>query len=204
MYQHFRNLRIATLADLARRLNLALVAVTDEARGGDPLALAARLPKGSMLIFRHYGIKDRAALALKLAVLCREKHLKLMVAGDLVLAMKARAGLHLPDGMAKLASPRIRLWQRRGGSLTAAAHGRPGLRRAAELGAVAALLSPVFATRSHPGAKPLGSYAVRRLAREAKLPVVALGGIDRTSILGLKSAPIAGVAALGALARDGR
>lgn len=190
---------MATLADLARRLKLALVAVTDERRGGDPLALAARLPPGSTVIFRHYGAPERSIQAISLAVICRKKRLKLVIAGDLALALKARAGLHLPDGLARSVSPRIRLWVRRGGFLTVAAHDRSGLRRAAELGAEAALLSPVFATLSHPGVKPLGVQAFRRMTRMAKLPVIALGGIDRTTVLQLRSAPIAGVAAVGAL-----
>lgn len=190
---------MATLADLARRLKLALVAMTDERRGGDPLALAARLPRGSTLIFRHYEAPDRSVLAIKLAIICRKNRLKLRVAGDLDLAIRVRAGLHLPDGMARHAGPRIRLWQRRGGALTVAAHDRSGLRRAAELGAEAALLSPLFPTKSHPGVKPLGLQAFRRLARRANLPVIALGGIDRTSVLQLKSAPITGIAAVGAL-----
>ena len=177
------------------------MAVTDERRGGDPLALAARLPRGATLIFRHYDTPDRSVLAINLAVICRKNRLKLRVAGDLSLAIHARAGLHLPDGMAKSVSPRIRLWQRRGGTLTVAAHDRSGLRRAAELGAEAALLSPLFPTNSHPGAKPLGLQAFRRLARGAKLPVIALGGIDRTSVLQLKNAPITGVAAVGALVK---
>lgn len=190
---------MTSLADLARRLKLALVAVTDARRGGDPLRLAASLPAGATLIFRHYEAPDRSILAMRLAALCRKNRLTLMVAGDFDLAIRARAGLHLPDGMAAHAPARIRLWKRRGGTLTVAAHDRAGLRRAARLGAQAALLSPVFATRSHPGIKPLGIVAFRRLAREAKLPVIALGGIDRTSVLQLKSAPIAGVAAVGAL-----
>jgi thiamine-phosphate pyrophosphorylase len=184
---------------LARRLKLALVAVTDEKRGGDPLGLARRLPKGSMLIFRHYGAKDRAALAARLAVLCRTRRIRLMVAGDLSLAMRVRAGLHLPEGLAKQASPRIRLWVRRGGHLTVAAHGRAALSHAARLGAEAALLSPVFATASHPGARSLGLPGFRRLVRGAKLPVIALGGIDANAIRKLKGAPIAGIAAVGAL-----
>jgi len=193
---------MASLTDLARRLKLALVAVTDETRGGDPLILAARLPKGSMLIFRHYDAPNRAALAMKLAVLCRNKRLTLMVAGDLDLALRVRAGLHLPDGVAARPSPRLRLWKRRGGRLTAAAHDRRGLSRAAGLGADAALLSPVFATHSHPGAKPLGLLTFRRLVKDAGLPVVALGGIDAASVRQLGGIGIAGVAAIGALGQQ--
>jgi thiamine-phosphate pyrophosphorylase len=49
---------------------------------------------------------------------------------------------------------------------------------AARLGADAALLSPVFATRSHPGGATLGPVRFRLLARQAALPVIALGGMD--------------------------
>ena len=189
---------------------MALVAVTDEIRGGDPLVLARRLPRGSTVIFRHYGAPDRSVLAMKLAVICRVNRLTLLVAGDPALAIKARAGLHLPDGLARAPSPLIRGWKRRGAPLTAAAHDRAGVIRAARLGCDAVLLSPVFATLSHPGAKPLGLLAFRRLAHGAKLGVIALGGIDRTSVLALRNTAAVGVAALGALslargdARSGR
>jgi thiamine-phosphate pyrophosphorylase len=186
---------MASLTDLARRLKLALVAVTDERRGGDPLALAARLPAGSWVIFRHYDAPDRSVLAIRLAVLCRKRRLKLFVAGDPHLARGVKAGLHLPEWQAARPSPAVRRWK----SLTVAAHDRRGLIRAAKLGATAALLSPLFATASHPGVKPLGLLAFRRLAGGVKLPVIALGGIDRTSVSLLKNTPAAGVAAVGAL-----
>lgn len=184
---------MATLTDLAKHLQL--VAVTDEKRGGDPLAAAALLPAGSWVIFRHYDAPDRSVLAIRLAALCRKRRLKLFIAGDPVLARSVKAGLHLPDWLAARPSPSIRRWK----TLTVAAHDRLGLIRAAKLGAKAALLSPVFATASHPGAKPLGLLAFRRLARGAKLPVIALGGIDRTSVSLLKNAPIAGIAAVSGL-----
>lgn len=39
------------------------------------------------------------------------------------------------------------------------------------------LVSPLFATRSHPGAKPLGSARFAALARLSPVPVIALGGV---------------------------
>jgi thiamine-phosphate pyrophosphorylase len=48
---------------------------------------------------------------------------------------------------------------------------------ARRLGADAALLSPVFPTRSHPGGAVLGPVRFRLLARQARLPVIALGGM---------------------------
>ena len=41
----------------------------------------------------------------------------------------------------------------------------------------AALLSPIFATRSHPKAHPLTAARARLMARNALLPVLALGGV---------------------------
>jgi thiamine-phosphate pyrophosphorylase len=40
------------------------------------------------------------------------------------------------------------------------------------------LLSPVFATRSHPGSTVLGAAKFRLLARQSRVPVIALGGMD--------------------------
>jgi thiamine-phosphate pyrophosphorylase len=185
---------MASLTELARRLKLTLVAVTDERRGGDPLAVATRLPAGSWVILRHYQAPERSILAMRLTAICRKRRLKLLVAGDPPLAKKLKAGLHLPDTLAASPTPVIRLWR---GLLTAAAHDRQGLRRAAKLGADAALLSPVFSTLSHPGAKPLGLLAFRSLARSAEIPVIALGGIDRTTVSLLGNTPIAGIAAVG-------
>ncbi|HMA51109.1 MAG TPA: thiamine phosphate synthase, partial [Magnetospirillaceae bacterium] len=114
---------MATLTELARRLKLALVAVTDERRGGDPLAMAARLPAGSWVIFRHYDAPDRSVLAMRLAAVCRKRRLKLFIAGDPILARSVKAGLHLPDWLAACPSPAIRRWK----GLTVAAHDRLGL-----------------------------------------------------------------------------
>jgi thiamine-phosphate pyrophosphorylase len=184
---------MASLTDLARRLNLALVAMTDETRGGDPLALAARLPRGAWLIFRHYGHPRRAELAEQVAKICRARRVTLLIAGDAGLALRLRTGLHLPEGMARSAR------QMRRHPLTVAAHGRSGLIWARKLNADAALLSPVFPTLSHPGARPLGLLALRRLVRNSRVPVMALGGINEKTVRALRNTPIAGVAAIGAL-----
>jgi len=40
-------------------------------------------------------------------------------------------------------------------------------------------VSPVFATRSHPNAAPLGLARFAWLARRTSLPVIALGGMNK-------------------------
>jgi thiamine-phosphate pyrophosphorylase len=187
---------------LARHLNLAgpaVILMTDPQRQADPLAVARRLPAGSLVVLRHYQAADRAAVARKLARLCRERRLTLLIAADLDLAIRLGTGLHLPEGLARQASARIRLWHRRGRWLTAAAHGRAGLVRAARLGADAALLSPVFPTQSHPGAPTLGLPAFRRLVRGSVVPVYALGGVNARTVLALAGSGAAGVATVSGL-----
>ncbi|MEO8715891.1 MAG: thiamine phosphate synthase, partial [Acetobacteraceae bacterium] len=83
---------------------------------------------------------------------------------------------------------------------TSSAHDASSLRRAARAGASLAFLSPVFATASHPGAPALGTLRWARLARGARLPVAALGGIDGRTARRLPGRDCAGAGGIGALA----
>lgn len=200
-----------TLAKAARRLKPPvpgrvprLLLVTDETRLPDPLPAAARLPAGSGVILRHYGWppERRAELGRRLAALARRRRLVLLVAGDWRLAARlGAAGIHLPEGMAGGRVAQALGWARRRGRLvTAAAHSRAALARAKRLGLDAALLSPVFATRSHEGAPCLGPLRFALMARRAGLAVVALGGIDARRAGRLPPGSASGLAAIGALA----
>jgi thiamine-phosphate pyrophosphorylase len=203
-----------TVARIARQLNRThrqaggrwtapLVLLTDRRRLADPEAAARRLPAGSAVILRDYDAPDRLALALRLRRLTRERRLLLLVAADWRLAARIGAdGVHLPEGMAgggRLA-PLLGRQRRTGRLLTAAAHSRAALARAAELTADAVLLSPVFPTASHPEATVLGSMGFRRLARRAELSVVALGGITAANALRLSGSAAAAIAGISGLA----
>ena len=175
--------------------------MTDRTRLPDPLPAAAALPAGAAVVLRHYDIPEpeREDLGRRLAALCRRRGLALLVAGDLRLAIRlGAAGLHLPEH--RLAA--IPAARRHGLPLvTVAAHGEATLMRAAGLGADAALLSPVFATASHPGTRTLGPVRFARLVHRAKLPVYALGGIDSMTAPRLTGSGAAGLAAIGGLSR---
>jgi thiamine-phosphate pyrophosphorylase len=198
---------MATLTELARRLNARrrarararrlppVLLMTDERRLPDPLPAARGLARGSGVVLRHYGV-DAAARASVAAGLARLPHIVLLVAGDLQLARAARArGLHLPEG--RPPPPRQRP---RGFLLTMAAHSLPALRRARALGADAAVLAPVFATASHPGARPIGPLRFAKLVRAAGLPVYALGGVTAANAARLMASGAIGFAAIGGLA----
>ena len=172
----------------------APVLVVDRARLADPLAAARRLPAGACVLLRDYDAADRPAFARALAALCRRRRLWFLVAGDRRLAMALGAGLHMPEAQARRGGVRGPRW------LTAAAHGRAGLVRAARAGACAALLSPVFPTASHPGAPTLGPVRFAGLVRASPLPVYALGGIDARRARRLAGTGACGLAGVGAFA----
>lgn len=185
----------------------AVILMTDPQRGA-PLQAAQMLPPGAAVLIRHYDDPGREELALTLAALARRQRLRVMLAlrdpvQDLPLADRIEAdGIHLPEAVLK-AGGLARLWQWRRGKpgriITAAAHSPAALRRAEQAGVDAVLLSPVFATLSHPGAPFLGGLRVRRWVQQTRLPVLALGGISAQTIAGLSRSGIWGAAAIGGL-----
>lgn len=194
---------LRTLSDLARRRKPPLCRLprlwllTDERRLPNPLPAVRALPRGAGVILRHYGDPKRAALAARLARLCRARGLALLIAGDGRLAAAVGAdGIHLPEALAG----QIAGWRRRRRRwlVTVAVHGGAALSKARL--ADAALLSPVFATASHPGATPLGPLRFAALACRSRLPVIALGGIAVGNLRRLSGIRLAGIAAIGALA----
>ncbi len=178
----------------------ALWYMTDEARVKDPAAVVASLPRGTAVILRHYGVAGRAALAHRLGALCRQRGLILLIADDWRLAAKVGAdGVHLPEHRAQRGpSSGARLWRRQCGTLlTVTAHGANGLRTAERLGASAAVLSPVFATPSHPQRRVLGLTGAATLLRRVRIAVLALGGVRARTMNGLGHAGFCGVAGIG-------
>lgn len=161
-----------------------LVLLTDALRLPDPLPAIARLPAGSAVILRHHDWPQRRQLARSVARLCRQKRLILLVANDWRLAAEIGAdGVHLAEGLARFGlTASCRLWRRRRAALlSVAAHSSLALERAARLGADFCLLSQAFASRSHPGKPALGPVRFAILAQSSRLPIIALGGVNRQS-----------------------
>lgn len=196
-----------TLTERALRLNWlsgrtdlpAVILISDEARLPDPCAAAQRLAAGSAVLVRHRDTDARRALVRTIAPICRARGLLLIVADDLALCEAIEAnGLHLSQRRAASADA-LGLRRRWRGLLTCAAHDARALRRAALIGADAALLSPIFATASHPHGRPLGVARSLALIRSAALPVYALGGVSAASVGRLSAPNLVGVAGIGGL-----
>jgi thiamine-phosphate pyrophosphorylase len=136
--------------------------ITDERQGEALWEALERLPRRSGVVFRHYGLAAaaRRALFARVTEVARRRALLVVAAGA---PLAGAGGTHGRRG------PGVR---------TASAHDLRELRAAERAGADLVFLSPVFPTRSHPGGVTLGARGFERLARRARVPVVALGGMD--------------------------
>lgn len=177
------------------RLLPPLLFVTDPERTPEPERIAERLPRGAGVIFRGFGAPDAAKQAQGLSEIARERGLVLLVGLDAELAEAVDAdGVHLPE-RALLAGPELRK-RRPDWLITGAAHSAGALEEAADAGLDAALLSPVFESRSPSAGRALGEEAFSALVRTARLPVYGLGGIDAGNAGLLADSGAAGIAAV--------
>lgn len=143
--------------------------MTDE-RFGDQLWTAIeRLPAGAGVVVRD------PALGIRAAALCRKLSLILAVARDPLLAAALEAEL--------VYNPRTAT----GLPASRSVHNEAEAHAARAEGASLVFVSPVFATRSHPGRAALGIGEAARLAGVTKVPAIALGGMDESRFAMLKA-----------------
>jgi 8-oxo-dGTP diphosphatase len=138
--------------------------------------LEARLRGGLRLVQVREKNLARDALkgfAQRVLALARAHGAKVLVNSDVELARAIGAdGVHLTAAQLRGATGRPDLaW------CGASCHSTEELRRAGDLGVDFAVLGPVCATPSHPGAVPLGWDRFREIAAGASIPVYALGGL---------------------------
>jgi thiamine-phosphate pyrophosphorylase len=193
------------LARAAARLNLAgtargklppLCLMTDDERLADPVAAAAALPRGSLVVIRSRDDRKRVTLTSRLAGPAKTRGLIVLVASDPALAARAKAeGLHLPESRAQEASR----WRAAhpGWLITVSVHSLRALARIRHADAV--FLAPVFATGSHPGRRSLSPSRANAIARLSRVPVYALGGITAVNARRISGPNYAGLAAISSL-----
>ena len=142
--------------------------MTDE-RIGDLLWDAiGRVPAATGgIVFRHHSLEpvQRLDLGRRVAALAHERKLLLAVARDPGLAEQLDA--QLVQNPAKPSELPFSL----------SVHDEQEARAAREAGASLVFVSPVYSTRSHPGAPALGVERAARLAEIAGCPAIALGGM---------------------------
>lgn len=149
--------------------------MTDERMGDALFPALRRLPRGSGIIFRHYGLPptERRALFARVRRIARARRLMLVTGG-------IEHGRHR-------------------GTITAPVHSVRERIEAERVGVELLFVSPVFPTASHPGARALGRIGFGQVIRGARAPVIALGGMTRAKARSLRPFGIHGWAAIDGL-----
>ena len=172
-------------APILRALSLpAMYAISNVAELGESefmRRLEAALHNGLQLVQlreKNYSREALRELALKMLPLTKQHGARLIINADIELAQEIGAdGVQLIG--AQLAELRVRPaveW------CAASCHSADELRRAQELGCDFALLSPVLATQSHPGAPHLGWEEFAKIVVGTTIPVYALGGLTASDL----------------------
>ena len=140
--------------------------LTDERLGSDlEPALERAAAAGAGILVRHHA----SPFDVKLALVERVRNLgaPLAVARNVVLAKEAGAlFVHNPEGPTGL-------------PFSMSVHGEAEAASAAERKAALVFVSPIYPTRSHPGAAAVGADQALVLARASNCPAIALGGMDQ-------------------------
>jgi thiamine-phosphate pyrophosphorylase len=169
--------------------------MTDERIGQRLWEAIDALPQGGGVVFRHYslGRDERAILAARVADVCRLRGLMFAVAGDVELARRLGARLvhnpsSDPDGL----------------PFSRSAHSLEEAEAAWEAGASLVILSPILATRSHPGQAAMSQNHARMIVGMSPVPVIALGGMDRARFADVQPQGFYGWAGIDAWVGAGR
>jgi thiamine-phosphate pyrophosphorylase len=121
---------------------------------------AGAAAEGGGVVFRHHSLTpgERRRLFGRVRKVARRRRLFLLAAVGL-----RGDGVHGGHGR---------------GFRSASVHSLRELRTAERSGARLIFLSPAFPTRSHPGARTLGPVRFGLISGRARVPVIALGGVD--------------------------
>jgi len=177
-----------------------LLVMTDRTAQGDARELIPHMPRGGILCLRDYEMQGRAAYASVISALARKNHIRFMVAGDVELAVNVGAwGVHIPEGLWRQGVTAQMRARSRGLTISTSVHSAKAARDAAMEGCVRAdfvTVSPIFPTRSHPDAVPLGPLGLARILSHLHIPAYALGGVTGSTVARLSGLGACGVAGI--------
>ena len=143
-----------------------------DARNDELLPRALRaLPRGSAFVYRHYHLDPRARRVRfdeLMPLVADGGHVALLSGSDDQARAWGAAGSYGPPEAIGEAPELLRV---------ATVHNAHEMAHANAAGADAAMISPVYATRTHPNIPPLGPERFHALAALAEMPVIALGGM---------------------------
>lgn len=168
--------------------------------GADDAAWLGALERALAVGLRRVQLRARTldpsrwrALAGEAVWRCRKHDAEVLLNGDAVLATELGIGLHLR-------ASQLRAIDRRpmpaDVAVAASCHDIEELRQAELLGCDFAVLGPVNATASHPGAAQLGWSGFATLREQVSLPIYAIGGMTQADIAIARTHGAQGIAAI--------
>jgi len=176
-----------------------LLVITDRHQARAPLEVVAEAVFAGGCRWLSLREKDldassREALLRRLVTIGRRFGATVMVHDDIAAAIAAgAAGVHLPSGVSPALARR-----RLGPRVLIGCSTHDAAELAAAAGADYATLSPIFPSASKPSYGPaLGTACFAGTAAAARLPIIALGGIDASNIAQCIDSGAAGVAVMG-------
>jgi len=174
----------------------SLYVVSNATEAGGPSAFLARLPAMLEAGVRLIAVCEpalapdqRIALARRIVGVAEPYGARCLVAGSCLEVQRAgAAGMHATarDLRRLSARPPVDLW-------VASCHDEADLRRAAALGADAAILSPVLPCRANSGRPHIGWQGLKGLAAAAPMPVYARGGLTAAHLPTARDCGAAGI-----------
>jgi 8-oxo-dGTP diphosphatase len=133
---------------------------------------------------------QRVTLARRVNAIAAPAGVRVLLVGSALEAHRAGlTGVHsTSDELQRLHSrPPVKLW-------LCSCHGEHDLARAVDLGADAAVVSPIFPGAAHPDRAALGWEGLKRLGARARLPLYAQGGVDARHLGAARAAGAIGIA----------
>jgi thiamine-phosphate pyrophosphorylase len=182
-----------------------LLLVTDRHQARAPLAevVSAALAAGGRWVSlreKDLSAEDQVALARILLPIARRHGARLSVHGDAALAKACGAdGVHLPAGSDVAAS---RALLGRDKLVGVSIHTIPEAETIDPGAADYAIAGPAYETASKPGYGPeIGRKGLAEIARAARVPLLAIGGINAARAAEVLAAGATGIAVMGSIMR---
>ncbi|MFZ0217527.1 MAG: thiamine phosphate synthase [Candidatus Dormiibacterota bacterium] len=149
---------------------------------------------GATLLWLRAPDLATGALAGEARLLAQRSPVPVVVSARCDIALATGVGVHLPEHDLPVEAARRLL---PAALLGRSVHSLEGALAAERGGADYAVLGPVFPTRSHVGEPGIGLAGFARVARQVRIPMIGIGGLDPARARPLAGVGGAGFAAIG-------
>jgi thiamine-phosphate pyrophosphorylase len=189
------------VAALARSIRLYLVTNRHRTSGRPLLEVVTAALRGGVdavqLREKDLNTRELLELARTLVAVCRRYRVPLLVNDRVDVALAAGAdGVHLPAASFRCDEAKRLLGR---GIVGVSAHSVREVEAAASAGADFVVLGPIFATPDKTEGAPLGPAVLAQASARVRIPVLAIGGVQRENVAEVRAGGAAGVAVIRAI-----